>query len=248
MIMKRLAMLRKDSRERDAPAFRKRDRLHPAHDFLLDAAEDDIVPRHGVHLVTECGSIIQLLDFAILLHQSHRNYRLCQCKRELACHLSIVALEERSDLHGIVIPRRRHEMDRPACCQCLGNHIVQNSIRRTFFNTCKSGFGSDTRLRTHPDDVPDFHIVRENLLITIVQVNDSREQRFIYAEEIQPGAVLTEFVTVVFILCGGLCIAYEQRNTSLAFSCAFCHLGHQRLTSSYINTLVKHCNFLLFNR
>ena len=92
------------------------------------------------------------------------------------------------------------------------------TIRSRRSHTNQRGLGSDRRLRAHPDDVIDLHIVGEEFLLAALEVDNRRHPRLVEAPEIQPRAVLAEFVTVVLILGRRLDIADKQQEAGLSGS------------------------------
>ena len=71
-------------------------------------------------------------------------------------------------------------------------------------------------LGARPDDVVDAEIIGVDSFGACVQVHDGRETWLVYTEIIQPGAVLTEFIAVVLVLCRGVNIAKKNGNSLLA--------------------------------
>ena len=91
------------------------------------------------------------------------------------------------------------------------------------------------RLWSHPDNVVDIHIVRENSLPTSIEVQHSRVKRLVYTPEIQEGTLLTELVIIAPVICRSIGIARKNRYATLPG-----HSPEQFGTPVYINLFAEH--------
>ena len=132
-------MLGKDCRERHAPTFAEGHTLHLADNLLLDDPDLHVLAGHGVHPIAKGACIVDLVDLALLLHESHRDDGL----DEFLGGVLAAVLVNRSDpgdilcgdanqsgqLHRVVVPARRKEMNIPACGESLCDGHVKRTIR-----------------------------------------------------------------------------------------------------------------------
>ena len=101
------------------------------------------------------------------------------------------------------------------------------------------GLGFYGRLGSHPDDVPDLHVVGVDRLLSGFNVDGCSEARIVKTEVVQPGAVLPPFVAVVLVLGRGLYVSDEE-NYSFAALCD--KLVEKGLAPSYIYFFCKQFN------
>ena len=73
VIVKSLTVLRKDRSERHSPALREGHSLHPADNVLLQRARLAASARLSMHPIAKFACLVDLLDLALLLDQTHRH-------------------------------------------------------------------------------------------------------------------------------------------------------------------------------
>ena len=232
VVVQGLAVLGQDGRERDAPALGQGYAFHLADDLLFDDARNDAVARDGMHLVTEGAGVVDRGDFNLFLDQSHRDDRLDQ--RE---GTAVGRAQQFHQFQRIVVAGRRKVMDRTAGGEGFLYIRFQRAIRLRGGDAHKGSFRRDGRLRAHPDDVPDLHIVRIDGLFAALDVEDCGVLGIIQPEIIKPGTILTPFVAVVLVLCRGFDVADEKDDSFLALGS---HLRQKRTTAADINFFCKH--------
>ena len=244
MAMEDLSVLGEDGCERYAPALGKRKGFHGADDLLLLDSDHDALTGDSVHLLTEGAGAVKFFDLDILLdqallHDGTDHLRGSRGTAGLALAECVVGIQAQqgTKLHCVVIPRGRKEVHAAAEGAGAGDCVVQCAVRRAVRHAYAGSDRSHGRHRTHPDDVVDVDIIREDGLLAAVQVDDRRIARFVDAEIVQPAAVLAELVTIVPILGGGLDIADEYGD---AFRSLRLHTVDERLTPPDIYLFCEH--------
>ena len=100
-------------------------------------------------------------------------------------------------------------MNIPTCGKGLCHCHVERTIGGGFTDSDFGGLGCHRRLRTHPDDVSNLHIIGVEGLFPVVQIYYGRHSRLIQTEIIQPGRILSEFVGIVLVLGCSFDVSYE---------------------------------------
>ena len=136
----------------------------------------------------------------------------------------------RMETEGGGIARSRHEMHLAAF-----QGSSEGSVGGGLLNACGIRERTHRRHGTHPDYVVYAEVVGIESLFAALEVQGRRETRFVDAEEIQPGAVLTPFIAVIPVLRRRLDIAEEKDYTLLA-----AHLFKQRPAARDIYFLSEH--------
>ena len=126
-----------------------------------------------------------------------------------------------------------------------GEGILQLAVRGGSRHADPLRFRGDGRLRAHPDDVPDLHIVGEEGLRSGIDVQHGGHHRLVEAHIIQPGAVLAELIAIVLVLGRRLGIADEQDHPALP---GLPHPGEQRLPPADIDLFCEHSIFVFVQR
>ena len=210
MIMKHFAVLCEDGGKAYSPSFRQSNAFHLSHNFLLNAADADALAGNGVHLLPENPGSIQFHDFLRGLYQPHADDGAYQ---SFGRFINSEALQ----FKGIIISGWWYRVDGTSLDNGLGYGPIEFRVGSAMRHTHEGGLFCHRRLGAHPDYVIDADIIGINGLRTGVQIENCGKSRFVDPEIIEPGAVLAEFITIVFVLGRSLDIADENGNTLFAF-------------------------------
>ena len=104
-------------------------------------------------------------------------------------------------------------MHRAPCRNRRSNRLVELAQRRSRSAAYSLTLGSDRRLRSHPHDIVNVHIVAIQALRTAIQIKNRRKPRFIHSPEIHEVAVLTELVIISTVIHRRISVTHKHSYT-----------------------------------
>ncbi len=155
MVVQGFPVLGKDGGEGHAPAFGQRHAFHFTHNVLFDDTRDDGIPRHGVHLIAQGARGVNGLNLNVFLDKAQGNDGLDKGFRGFSARHQLLQLE------GVVVAGRRQEVKGAAGCQGLGYSSLQGAVRLRLGYAHGVCLAANGRLRSHPDNIVNVHIVRK---------------------------------------------------------------------------------------
>ena len=112
-------------------------------------------------------------------------------------------------------------MHRTAGSHSLSHGLVELSERLCCRTSYERALRSHRRLRTHPDDVIDVHIISVKAFFRTVKVENRRKVRLVNTPEIKEITVLTELVIIAAVVGSSIDIAKEYGDSASALSCSW---------------------------
>ena len=174
-----------------------------------------------MHPVAEVSCFVKFLDLALLLDETECNNSLHKLLRSTACsnwgnlaHSGRRNACQFRQLHLVVISCRRKEMHRTSGSNCSSNSLVKLSKRSGSGTSDRNTLRGNRRLRTHPDDVINIHIVSIKALVCSIKVDHGSEPWLVNAPEIKEVAVLTELVVIAAVICRSIDVSEENRQST----------------------------------
>ena len=239
VVVQGFAVLGEDGGEGNAPALGQRNAFHFAHDILFHNAQGDGIPCCRMHFIAQITRGVNRFNFNGFLEKTHGDDGFRERAGDAFRHL--LPAHQFHQAQGVEIARRIQVMDVPAGLAGGVNVFVHLGVRQVTAHAAGLGLGGYAGLRAHPDDIVNVNIIRVKRLLAGVDVQRGGHQRFVQAEEIQPGAVLAPFIAIVFVLGGGFGVADKKNETMLPGGL---HFLQQLLPAADIDFFLEHSSWM----
>ena len=176
-----------------------------------------------MHCVAYLGRAVKQGDFVRILDKAHLDHGAYQRLRSVRASLLANAVavcrrdsNERSYLDGVVPARYGQPVHAASGSESLRHVAVESCIRSGVADPCAGGKRGDAGHGARPDYVVNLVVVGIDRLRSGFQIQHCGKARLVYAEVIQPVAVLAPLVGIVAVLGGGVHVAQENDQTFFA--------------------------------
>ena len=153
-----------------------------------------------MHFVTYVACLVDFSDFTGFLNGTQGNDGFNQFYRSMTSGHGSTDAGQVFQLHHRIVTIGRKKMDFPALRDGFSDEIFQLVGREAFANPYLGCQFFDAGLRSHPDNVIHIYIIAEEIIFSVVGVNDSRISGVRLTEEIDERTVLTILVCVIGVI------------------------------------------------